>query len=63
LNPTLNDKNRIIGADGKARKLIELTEADVVICSHTVGIIGSFEETDAAHNGQMIVKAASTHRL
>ena len=32
-------KGRIIGAEGKTRKLIEeLTEADVVVYGHTVGI-------------------------
>jgi rRNA processing protein Krr1/Pno1 len=36
-------KGRIIGTEGKTRKLIEeLTEADVVVYGHTVGIIGGF---------------------
>jgi ribosomal RNA assembly protein len=50
-------KSRIIGADGKTRKLIEeLTEADVVIYGHTIGIIGTFEQVDAARNAvQMII--------
>jgi ribosomal RNA assembly protein len=51
-------KGRIIGADGKTRKLIEeLTEANVVVYGHTVGIIGTFEQVDAAHNAvQMIIE-------
>jgi ribosomal RNA assembly protein len=51
-------KGRIIGANGKTRKLIEeLTEANVVVYGHTVGIIGTFEQVDAAHNAvQMIIE-------
>lgn len=58
-------KGRIIGADGKTRKLIEeLTEADVVVYGHTVGIIGSFEESDAARNAvQMIVEGCQHHTV
>lgn len=58
-------KGRIIGADGKTRKLIEeLTEADVVVYGHTVGIIGSFEEADAARNAvQMLVEGCQHHTV
>ena len=58
-------KGRIIGADGKTRKLIEeLTEADVVVYGHTVGLIGSFEQVDAAHNAvQMIVEGCQHHTV
>lgn len=51
-------KSRIIGSDGKTRRLIEeLTEADVVVYGHTVGLIGGFEQVDAAHNAvQMIIE-------
>jgi len=58
-------KGRIIGADGKTRKLIEeLTEADVVVYGHTVGIIGSFEQADAARNAvQMIVEGCQHHSV
>jgi ribosomal RNA assembly protein len=58
-------KGRIIGADGKTRKLIEeLTEADVVVYGHTVGIIGSFEQADAARNAvQMIVEGCQHHTV
>jgi ribosomal RNA assembly protein len=51
-------KGRIIGAEGKTRRLIEeLTEANVTVYGHTVGIIGSFEEADAARNAvQMIIE-------
>jgi ribosomal RNA assembly protein len=58
-------KGRIIGAEGKTRKLIEeLTEADVVVYGHTIGIIGSFEEADAARNAvQMIIEGCEHHTM
>ena len=58
-------KGRIIGTEGKTRKLIEeLTEADVVVYGHTVGIIGGFEEADAARNAvQMIVEGCEHHTV
>ena len=58
-------KGRIIGTEGKTRKLVEeLTEADVVVYGHTVGIIGSFEEADAAHNAlQMIIDGCEHHTM
>jgi ribosomal RNA assembly protein len=51
-------KSRIIGSEGKTRRLIEeLTEANITIYGHTVGIIGSYEEADAARNAvQMIIE-------
>ncbi|HYA78090.1 MAG TPA: KH domain-containing protein [Verrucomicrobiae bacterium] len=58
-------KGRIIGADGKTRKLIEeLTEADVVVYGHTVGLIGSFEQVDTAHNAvKMIIEGCQHHTV
>ncbi len=58
-------KGRIIGADGKTRKLIEeLTEADVVVYGHTIGLIGSFEQVDTAHNAvQMIIEGCQHHTV
>jgi ribosomal RNA assembly protein len=58
-------KGRIIGAEGKTRRLIEeLTEADVVVYGHTIGIIGSFEESDAARNAvQMIIEGCEHHTV
>jgi ribosomal RNA assembly protein len=58
-------KGRIIGTEGKTRKLIEeLTEADVVVYGHTVGIIGSFEQADAARNAvQMIIEGCEHHTV
>ena len=58
-------KGRIIGSEGKTRKLIEeLSEADVVVYGHTVGIIGSFEKADIARNAiQMIVEGCQHHTV
>jgi ribosomal RNA assembly protein len=58
-------KGRIIGTEGKTRRLIEeLTEADVVVYGHTIGIIGSFEQADAAHNAiQMIIDGCEHHTV
>ncbi|MCL2869024.1 MAG: KH domain-containing protein [Candidatus Bathyarchaeota archaeon] len=51
-------KSRIIGSEGKTRRLIEeLTEADVTVYGHTIGIIGNYEEANAArHAIQMIIE-------
>ncbi len=56
-------KGRIIGMNGKTRRLIEeLTEADVAVYGHTVGFIGGFEQVDAARNAvQMLIEGAQ-HR-
>jgi ribosomal RNA assembly protein len=51
-------KGRIIGSEGKTRRLIEeLTEANVTVYGHTIGIIGDYQEADAARNAvQMIIE-------
>lgn len=58
-------KSRIIGMNGKTRRTIEeLTEADVVVYGHTVGMIGTFEEVDAARNAvQMIIQGSQHHSV
>jgi ribosomal RNA assembly protein len=58
-------KGRIIGTEGKTRRLIEeLSEADVVVYGHTVGIIGSFEQVDIARNAvQMIIEGCQHHSV
>lgn len=58
-------KGRIIGADGKTRKLIEeLSEANMVVYGHTVGLIGSFEQVDTARNAvQMIIEGCQHHTV
>ena len=58
-------KSRIIGMNGKTRRTIEeLTEADVVVYGHTVGIIGTFEQVDAARTAvQMIIQGSEHHTV
>lgn len=56
-------KGRIIGANGKTRKLVEeLTEADVVVYGHTVGFIGTFEQVDVARNAVQMLVSGSQHQ-
>jgi ribosomal RNA assembly protein len=58
-------KGRIIGANGKTRKLIEeLTDASVVVYGHTVGFIGTFEQVDAARSAvQMLIDGSQHHTV
>lgn len=58
-------KSRIIGMNGKTRRTIEeLTEADVVVYGHTVGIIGTFEQAAAARSAiQMIIQGSQHHTV
>ena len=58
-------KGRIIGMNGKTRRIIEeLTGANVVVYGHTVGIIGTFEQADAARNAvQMLIEGCQHHTV
>ena len=58
-------KGRIIGANGKTRKLIEeLTDASVVVYGHTIGFIGTFEQVDVARNAvQMLIDGSQHHTV
>jgi ribosomal RNA assembly protein len=58
-------KGRIIGANGKTRRLIEeLTDANVVVYGHTIGLIGTFEQVDAARNAvQMLINGSQHHTV
>lgn len=53
-------KGRIIGMEGKTRRIIEeLTETDVSIYGHTVAIIGNIEQVQAAKGAvQMLIKGS-----
>jgi ribosomal RNA assembly protein len=53
-------KGRIIGMNGKTRRIIEeLTDADIVVYGHTVGMIGEIEQVEAAKEAiQMLVKGS-----
>jgi len=56
-------KGRIIGKAGKTRRIIEeLTDADISVYGHTVSIIGSFDETDAAREAVLMMIKGSQHR-
>jgi ribosomal RNA assembly protein len=58
-------KGRIIGMEGKTRKLIEeLSGADVVIYGHTVGIIGTFEQANIGRTAvQMLIDGCQHHSV
>ena len=58
-------KGRVIGANGKTRRLIEeLTDANVVVYGHTIGFIGTFEQVDVARNAvQMLVNGSQHHTV
>ena len=58
-------KGRIIGANGKTRRLIEeLTGASVVVYGHTIGFIGTFERVDVARNAvQMLIDGSQHHTV
>ncbi len=51
-------KGRIIGRDGKSRRSIEeITQADLSIYGHTIGIIGNYDATSLAREGvEMLIK-------
>jgi ribosomal RNA assembly protein len=58
-------KGRVIGANGKTRKLIEeLTDASMVVYGHTIGFIGTFEQVDVARNAvQMLIDGSQHHTV
>jgi ribosomal RNA assembly protein len=53
-------KGRIIGMNGKTRRIIEeLTDTDVAVYGHTVSIIGPIEHAEVAREAvQMLVKGS-----
>jgi ribosomal RNA assembly protein len=56
-------KGRIIGMNGKTRRLIEeLSNADMVVFGHTVGIIGTFEQVNVARSAVQMLIDGSQHR-
>lgn len=55
-------KGRIIGKNGKTRRIIEeLTEAEISVYGHTVSIIGGFEQTNAAREAILMLIKGSQH--
>jgi ribosomal RNA assembly protein len=53
-------KGRIIGMNGKTRKIIEeLTDANVAVYGHTVSLIGKVDEAEAAREAiQMLIRGS-----
>lgn len=61
-NTALRLKGRVIGREGKSRKLIEdLSEAYISVYGKTIGIIGSPEEASMAKKAVESLLSGSTH--
>lgn len=57
-------KGRIIGMNGKTRRIIEeLTETDVVVYGHTVALIGNIEQFQAAREAILMLIKGSQHSV
>jgi ribosomal RNA assembly protein len=58
-------KGRIIGMEGKTRRIIEeLSGADIVVYGYTVGIIGTFEQANIARTAvQMLIDGCQHHSV
>jgi len=55
-------KGRIIGMNGKTRRIIEeMTDASVAVYGHTVGIIGTLEEVQVAREAIEMLIRGSMH--
>ncbi len=55
-------KGRVIGREGKTRRTIEeLTETDIAVYGHTIGIIGSPENVQTAREAVMMLLKGSQH--
>jgi ribosomal RNA assembly protein len=62
-NAMIRIRSRLIGTEGKARKIIEqLSGATISIYGHTVSIIGSPEETSVAKEAVDKLAKGSTHK-
>ncbi|KPV64481.1 MAG: polynucleotide phosphorylase/polyadenylase [Candidatus Bathyarchaeota archaeon BA2] len=56
-------KGRIIGKEGKTRRLIEeLTDTSVSVYGHTVSIIGNVEKADVAKEAVLMLIRGSLHQ-
>jgi len=56
-------KGRIIGKEGKTRRIIEeLTDANVSVHGHTVSIIGDMDQAEAAREAIEMLMRGSQHR-
>jgi ribosomal RNA assembly protein len=55
-------KGRIIGMDGKTRRILEeLTDTNVCVFGHTVSIIGDIEQVQAAREAIQMLVSGSLH--
>jgi ribosomal RNA assembly protein len=55
-------KSRLIGQEGKTRRIIEeLTEADVSIHGHTVAIIADMDQMEIAREAVKMILRGSMH--
>ena len=55
-------KGRIIGLNGKTRRIIEeLTDANVAVYGHTVGVIGALEQVQVAREAIEMLVRGSMH--
>jgi ribosomal RNA assembly protein len=55
-------KGRVIGREGKIRRLIEeMTDAKVSVYGHTIGMIGEFEEVAAAREAIQMILDGKQH--
>jgi ribosomal RNA assembly protein len=62
-NALVRIKSRLIGTDGKARKIIEeLTQSEISIYGHTVAIIGDPEESKVAKEAIDKLAKGGTHK-
>ena len=56
-------KGRVIGKSGKTRKIVEeLTEANISVYGHTISIIGTMEQAEAAGEAIQMLIGGSQHR-
>ena len=56
-------KGRVIGQDGRTRKLIEeLTNANIAVYGHTISIIGNLDEVEVAKEAVQMLLRGSQHR-
>ena len=57
-------KGRIIGMNGKTRRIIEeLTDANVAVYGHTISIIGNFDQAQAAREAIQMLINGSMHNV
>ena len=56
-------KGRVIGKDGKTRRIIEeLTEANICIYGHTISIVGTIDQVETAKEAVRMLIRGSLHR-